>query len=76
MRYLKLSISLILSVIGLAVYFITIPRVDEDELVHLTVQAGDEAILEDYSFDGYIYDYSSFMLTGEDILVPENLPFL
>lgn len=76
MRYLKLSISLILSVIGLAVYFITIPRIDEDELVHLTVQAGNEAILDDYSFNGYIYDYSSFRLTNEDILVPANLPYL
>lgn len=76
MRYLKLSISLILSVIGLAVYFITIPRIDEDELVHLTVQAGDEAILDDYSFNGYIHSYGSFTLTNEGILVPANLPYL
>lgn len=76
MRYLKLSISLILSVIGLAVYFVTVPQIDEDELVHLTVQAGNEEILDDYSFNGYIYNYSSFSLTNEDILVPANLPYL
>lgn len=76
MRYLKLTISLILSAIGLAVYFITIPQIDEDELVHLTVQAGDEAILENYYFDGYIYDYSSFTLNGDDVFTPANLPFL
>lgn len=76
MRYLKLSISLILSVIGLAVYFVTVPRIDEDELVQLTVQAGDEAVLDDYSFNGYIHNYSSFSLTNEDILVPANLPYL
>lgn len=76
MRYLKLSISLILSVIGLVVYFVTIPRIDEDELVHLTALAGDESILDDYYFNGYISNYSSFAITDEDILVPGNLPFL
>lgn len=76
MRYIKLSVSLLISIIGLVVYFVTIPEINEEEFVQLTVQAGEEAILDNYSFNGYIFDYGSFQLTSEDVFVPENLPFL
>lgn len=76
MRYIKLSVSLLISVIGLVVYFITIPEINEEEFVQLTVQAGEEAILDNYSFNGYIFDYGSFQRTSEDVFAPENLPFL
>lgn len=76
MRYIKLSVSLLISIIGLVVYFVTIPEINEEEFVQLTVQAGDKSILDDYSFNGYIFDYGSFQLTSEDVFVPENLPFL
>ena len=52
MRYLKTIISLVLSVVGLLIYFITIPRIDGDDLVQLTVLAGDDHSIVDYSFNG------------------------
>ena len=76
MRYLKTIISLVLSVVGLLIYFITIPRIDGDDLVQLTVLAGDDHSIVDYSFNGYIYDFSSFSLTEDDLLVTGTLPFL
>ena len=76
MRYLKISISLVLSVVGLLIYFITIPRIDGDDLVQLTVLAGDDHSIVDYSFNGYIYNFSSFSLTEDDLLVTGTLPFL
>lgn len=76
MRYLKLSISFILIAIGLAAYFITVPQIDEDELVNLTVQAGDEAILDNYDFDGYLSHFSSFRLSDDEIVMPTTLSFL
>lgn len=76
MRYLKISISLVLSVVGLLIYFITIPRIDGDDLVQLTVLAGDDHSIVDYSFNGYIHNFSSFSLTEDDLLVTGTLPFL
>ncbi|HZK47602.1 MAG TPA: hypothetical protein VFC64_06675, partial [Atopostipes sp.] len=76
MRYLKTIISLVLSVVGLLIYFITIPRIDGDDLVQLTVLAGDDHSIVDYSFNGYIYNFSSFSLTEDDLLVTRTLPFL
>ena len=76
MRYFKISISLLLSIVGLLIYFITIPRIDEDDLVQLTVLAGDDNSIVDYSFNGYIYNFSSFSLTEDDLLVTGTLPFL
>ena len=76
MRYLKTIISLVLSVVGLLIYFITIPRIDGDDLVQLTVLAGDDHSIVDYSFNGYIYNFSSFSLTEDDLLVTGTLPFL
>ena len=76
MRYLKTSISLVLSVVGLLIYFITIPRIDGDDLVQLTVLAGDDHSIVDYSFNGYIYNFGSFSLTEDDLLVTGTLPFL
>ena len=76
MRYLKISISLVLSVVGLLIYFITIPRIDGDDLVQLTVLAGDDHSIVDYSFNGYIYNFSSFSLTEDDLLVTGTLPIM
>lgn len=76
MRYLKTIISLVLSVVGLLIYFITIPRIDGDDLVQLTVLAGDDHSIVDYSFNGYIHNFSSFSLTEDDLLVTGTLPFL
>lgn len=76
MRYIKLSMSLIISMIGLVVYFVTIPQIDEDKFVELTVLAGDEELLDDYYFNGYVYNYGSYHLTTDDILIPNNLPYL
>ena len=76
MRYLKTIISLVLSFVGLLIYFITIPRIDGDDLVQLTVLAGDDHSIVDYSFNGYIYNFSSFSLTEDDLLVTGTLPFL
>lgn len=76
MRYIKLSISLIVSALGLLVYFVTIPKVDENEFVNLSVLAGNEALLDDYYFNGYVYDYGYYHLTNEDILIPNTLPYL
>ena len=76
MRYLKTIISLVLSFVGLLIYFITIPRIDGDDLVQLTVLAGDDHSIVDYSFNGYIHNFGSFSLTEDDLLVTGTIPFL
>lgn len=77
MRNIKLMISSFIAIVGIIIYFVSIPKVNEDALVKLTVEAGDEKLLDDIYFEGYIYDYSLFQLDNENgVMTNENLPYL
>lgn len=76
MKHIKLIISSILAFLGILIYFISIPKVNHESLATVTVEAGNEDLLEDLYFNGYLYDYSSFHLNKEGIEVMEDLPYL
>jgi len=77
MRNTKLIISSLIAVVGIIIYFVTIPTIDEEDLVHLTVEAGNEELLDDIYFNGYLYDYGSFRVNDkEGVNTNENLSYL
>lgn len=76
MRKLGLIFSMIIGLVGTTIYFMTIPNVDEEALVNLVVEAGDEAVLDDIYFNGYINDYSDFYMTNEEVYATETLSYL
>lgn len=76
MRKISLIVSVLLGFIGTVVYFVTIPTVDEEALVNIVVEAGDEKALEDIYFNGYLYDYSDFQVTQEGVHTTKGLSYL
>lgn len=76
MRYKNLLISSVIGLIGMILYFVTIPTIDQDQMVQLTVEAGDEALLDDLIIGGYLYTYSSFLYTKDGVSIYEETPYL
>ena len=76
MRKVNLIVSVLIGLIGTIVYFVTIPTVDEDVLVNVVVEAGDEKVLDDIYFNGYLYDYSDFQVTQEGVHTTKGLSYL
>ena len=76
MRKISLIVSVLLGFIGTVVYFVTIPTVDEEALVNVVIEAGDEKVLEDIYFNGYLYDYSDFQVTQEGVHTTKGLSYL
>lgn len=76
MRHKNLIISSLLALVGIFAYFISIPNVDEDSLVKVKVEAGDETLLNDLYFNGSIYDYGSFQINKDGIETREQLSYL
>src|SRR5699024_8204615 len=77
MRKTKLVISSLIALVGIFIYFISVPSVDEEALIHLTVEAGNEELLDDIYFNGYLYDYGSFRVNDkEGVNTNENLSYL
>ena len=73
----KLLISSLIAVFGIIIYFVSIPTINEEDLVKLTVEAGDEKLLDDVYFNGYLYDYSLFHWDShEGVTANETLPYL
>src|SRR5699024_11175310 len=73
----KLIISSLIAVFGIIIYFVSIPTINKDDLVKLTVEAGDEKLLDDVYFNGYLYDYSLFHWDShEGVTANETLPYL
>ncbi len=76
MRKIGLMVSVLLGLIGTVVYFMTIPTVDEEALVNVVVEAGDEQVLDNIYFNGYIYDYSDFHVSNDKVHTTEGLSYL
>ena len=76
MRKINLIVSVLIGLIGTIVYFVTIPTVDEEALVNVVIEAGDEKVLEDIYFNGYLYDYSDFQVTQEGVHTTKGLSYL
>ena len=76
MRKVNLIVSVLIGLIGTIVYFVTIPTVDEEALVNVVIEAGDEKVLEDIYFNGYLYDYSDFQVTQEGVHTTKGLSYL
>lgn len=77
MRNTKLIISSFIALVGVVIYFVTVPKVNEEALVQLTVEAGNEELLEDIYFNGHLYDYGSFGVNEkEGVATIESLPYL
>lgn len=76
MRYIKLILSILIGFIGTIVYFVTIPTIDEETMIQATVEAGDENLLDDIYFYGYMMNYSSFLFNQEDTIIYDELPYL
>src|SRR5699024_3685988 len=73
----KLIISSLIAVFGIIIYFVSIPTINKDDLVKLTVEAGDENLLDDVYFNGYLYDFSLFHWDShEGVTANETLPYL
>ena len=61
----------------MVIYFVTVPKVNEEALVQLTVEAGNEELLEDIYFSGYLYDYGTFYVNDkEGVTTNESLSYL
>lgn len=76
MRNKKLLTSFIIAFAGIIIYFLTIPTIDEEALVDLTVRAGDKGVLENIYFNGHLNDYSSFHINEEGVDTTKNLSYL
>lgn len=79
MRHIKLIISSLIAMVGIIIYFVSIPTINEETLVHLTVEAGNEELLDDIYFTGFLQGanyYNSFQMNSDqDLVTYENLPF-
>ncbi|HLR91799.1 MAG TPA: hypothetical protein VK048_01955 [Atopostipes sp.] len=76
MRNLKLMITSLIVILGMAIYIFTIPTIDEESIVHVTAETGDEELLEDVYFSGYILDFSSFHATSEEVITDQSFSYL
>lgn len=76
MRRKNIILATLIGMIGLGVYFITVPSVDEDGLVQVEVEAGDEQVLEDLSFYGSMDNYSEFYFDEEGVKTTASLSYL
>lgn len=77
MRNTKLIISTLIAVVGIIIYFVSVPTVNEKALVHLTVEAGDEELLDNVYFNGYLYNYGSFRVNEQNgVHTNESLSYL
>lgn len=80
MRYIKLTSSLFIGLVGFVLYFFTIPSIDTDNFLTIDVEAGDKEILDDMYLSGSLdYNsnyYSSFVYQDQETLIVEELPFL
>lgn len=76
MRRINLILATIIGIAGMVVYFVSIPTVNENELINLQVQSGDEQVLEDIYFTGYMDNYSGFYLDQDEIKTTGNLSYL
>lgn len=76
MRYKNLLLSSIIGLIGMICYFATIPTINEDKMVQLTVEAGDESQLDDVFLGGYLYGYSSYLIAEKETSIYDGIPYL
>src|SRR5699024_7569883 len=77
MRKLILVISSLIALVGIFIYFISFQSVDEEALIHLTVESGNKELLDDIYFNVYLYDYGSFHVNNKKgVTTNENLPYL
>lgn len=76
MRNLKLMITSLIVILGMAIYIFTIPVIDEENIVHVTAETGDEELLEEVYFNGYISNFSSFHATSEEVITDESFSYL
>lgn len=76
MRYIKILLSLIIGLIGTVLYFVSMPSIDEHKMIDMTVEAGDDSLLEDLYLSGYMTNYSSFILDADGVSIYEELSFL
>lgn len=76
MRYMKLILSVLIGIVGMVIYFVSMPTIDEDKMVEMTVEAGDESLLDGMYFTGYMMDYSSFLFDENGVAIYDELPFL
>ena len=68
MRYIKLIISSLIGLVGIIFYFVSIPTMNKEALVNLTVEAGNEDLLEDVYFNGYLLnnEHYTFLMNNEE----------
>lgn len=76
MRYKNLLLSSVIGLIGIICYFATIPTINEDKMVQLTIEAGDESQLDDVFLGGYLYGYSSYLLAENETSIFDETPYL
>lgn len=76
MRKINLLIASAIGIIGLLVYFLSMPTLNEDALVDIQVKAGDEKLLEDFYFSGDIYDFTSYYTVNGETTTYEGLSYL
>lgn len=75
MRYIKLTSSLFIGLVGFVLYFFTIPSIDTENFLSVDIENGDKEILEDVYLSGSL-DYNSFVYQNQETLIVEELPFL
>lgn len=76
MRKINLLIASAIGIIGLLVYFLSMPTLNEDALVDIQVEAGDEKLLEDLYFSGDIYDFTSYYTVNGETTTYKGLSYL
>ena len=76
MRRINLLVTSLIGLLGLIIYFVSVPRVGDDALVEMTVEAEDEHILENIYFSGYNSRYTQFYMDNDKKVTLDNLSYL
>src|SRR5699024_11006193 len=76
MRKINLLIASAIGIIGLLIYFLSMPTLNEDALIDIQVKAGDEKLLEDMYLSGDIYDFTSYYTVNGETTTYKGLSYL
>lgn len=76
MRRINLLVTSLIGLLGLIIYFVSMPTVGDDSFVEMTVEAEDEHILENIYFSGYNSRYNQFYMDNDKKVTLDNLSYL
>lgn len=76
MRHIKLLAASLIGLVGIVIYFITIPNSHDETTVDMTVFAGDEDLLDEMYFTAHDYNLSEIYVEDEEVLNLKELSYL